>query len=191
MTGRTNHGRPPLETRFRKGESGNPKGRPRSRPAPIPSAFDVVMDRVLTVTQGGTARELTVEEALQQKTYQDAIAGNRAARREVLKMIAKREKYLADKGSRSAPILELLMEPIDPRNADEALILLGIAERAPKWSDNDPYDRLLLLPWAVQAALSRPGRRRLSDQDIARIERCTKDAGTLRWPKGARDEPPE
>ena len=38
---------------------------------------------------------MTVEEALQHRTYQDAIAGSRSARREVLKMIAKREQYLA------------------------------------------------------------------------------------------------
>ena len=47
--------------------------------------------------QGGKAREVTVDEALQHKTYQQAIAGNRMASREVLKMIAKREKALAAK----------------------------------------------------------------------------------------------
>jgi hypothetical protein len=54
----------------------------------------VVLERNLTVLQGGQPRELTIEEALQQRTYQDALAGNRAARREILKMIAKREKRL-------------------------------------------------------------------------------------------------
>lgn len=55
---------------------------------------------MLTVTQGGVPREVTVEEALQHQTYKDAIAGNRAARREVLKMIAKREAYLATRESK-------------------------------------------------------------------------------------------
>ena len=59
-----------------------------------------MIDKTLTVTQGGVPREVTVEEALQHRTYQDAIAGNRAARREVLKMIAKREQYLAARTSR-------------------------------------------------------------------------------------------
>ena len=90
-------GRPPEAGRFRKGTSGNPKGRPKSRRASAISAFDVIMNRTLTVTQGGKSRELTVEEALQHRTYEAAINGNRPAQREVLKMIAKREKWLAAK----------------------------------------------------------------------------------------------
>src|SRR5918993_3194127 len=90
-------GRPPKESRFRKGESGNPKGRPKARRGPAPSAFDIVIDRTLTVTQNGEPREVPIEEALQRRTYQDALGGNRAARREVLKMIAKSEKCLAAK----------------------------------------------------------------------------------------------
>lgn len=101
MSGNVGPRRPPAGSRFRKGQSGNAKGRPRSPPRPRASAFDIVIDRTLTVTQGGQARELTLEEALQHKTYQAAIAGNRAARREVLKMIAKREAWLATK----APIM--------------------------------------------------------------------------------------
>ena len=84
---------PPISSRFQKGQSGNPKGRPRkAKLEKTGSAFDLVIDKTLTVTQGGVPREVTVDEALQHRTYQDAIAGNRSARREVLKMIAKREK---------------------------------------------------------------------------------------------------
>jgi hypothetical protein len=179
MSGRVGPGRPPAASRFRKGRSGNPKGRPRSRPGPSASAFDIVIDRRLTVTQNGIARELTVEEALQHKTYQDAIAGNRAARREVLKMIEKRERWLAAKAPKHRS--ELLIEPKDPDNANEALILLGIAEPDSRWS-------LRLQPWAVQAALSRRGRPRLSAEDIAEIKRCTRDAETLRWPRVLKNE---
>jgi len=178
-------GRPPAASRFRKGVSGNPKGRPRAQRERATSAFDMVIDRTLTVTRNGEPREVTIEEALQHKTYQDAIAGNRAARREVLKMIAKREKWLAAKVPRKHRPVELLIEPTDPENANEALVLLGIAEPDMRWPDpQDPHERLLLQPWAVQAALSRRGRRRLSDRDIAEIKRCTRDAETLRWPAG-------
>ena len=188
MSASVGPGRPPAATRFRKGESGNPKGRPRARPVPSSSAFDIVIDRTLTVTQNGKARELTVEEALQHRTYRDALAGNRPARREVLKMIAAREKWLAAKPAKRRGI-EVLTEPVDPTNANEALLLLGIAEPDPRdWPANDPYERLRLRPWAVQAALSRPGRRRLSAEDVAAIKRSTRDAETLRWPAGIGDE---
>jgi hypothetical protein len=180
---------PPSASRFRKGESGNPKGRPKKRPAPSTSAFDILIDRTLTLAQGGKPREVTVEQALQHRTYQDAIAGNRAARREVLKMIAKREKWLAEKVPKQHHSIEHLIEPADPDNANEAMLLLGIAERDTRdYGPNDEYERLLLLPWAVQAALSRPGRRRLSAKNVANIKRCTRDAETLRWPARTWDE---
>jgi hypothetical protein len=144
-----------------------------------------VIDRTLTVTQGGRARELTLEEALQHKTYQAAIAGNRAARREVLKMIAKRERWLAAKAP-SHPRIERLVEPEDPDNANEALLLLGIAERDTRNDGpNDPYERLLFQPWAVQAALRRRRRRRLSEKAISEIKRCTRDPDSIRWPVGS------
>ena len=188
MSDKTGPGRPPIGSRFQKGKSGNPKGRPKSRTEKTTSAFDIVIDKTLTVTQGGVPREVTADEALQHRIYHDAIAGNRAARREVLKMIAKREKALAARKSRNRIPAEMRLEPVDPENADQALLILGIAKRDPAWKENHPEperERLLLEPWAVQAALSRRrGGNRLSDNGLAEIKRCTGDADTLRWPRG-------
>ncbi len=170
-------------TRFRAGQSGNPKGRP-GKTVPQQSAFDIVIDRTLTVTQNGVERELTIEEALQQRTYQDAITGSRSARREILKMIAKREKWIAA----HAPVPKLppveMRREHDPDNAHDALVLLGIASRDPH-SDavSDPYDRLLLEPWAVEAAFVRSRKRTIEDRDLAEIRRCTRDAGSIAWLK--------
>jgi hypothetical protein len=187
MNGKTGRS---VATRFRKGQSGNPKGRPKAAPRLSLSAFDVIIDRTLTVTQNGKPREVTVEEALQHRTYQDAIAGSPAARREVLKMIAKREKWLAAKGAKHQPV-KVMVEGTDPENAEEALVILGIAEPDSRWGDLPTGDRRLLLqPWAVQRALSR-GRRRLSAKEISEVKRCTRDASTLRWPAGAENEPDE
>ena len=142
--------------------------------------------------QNGKPREVTVEEALQHRTYQDAIAGNRAAQREVLKMIERREKWLASNKPKQHQDLESLIELTDPRNADGAMLLLGIAETDTRWNDpHDRYEHLLLRPWAVQAALSRPGRRRLSAQDVSEIKRCTREPDTLRWPARTQNEQDE
>ena len=81
------------DTRFRAGQSGNPAGRPKKR-RPHVSAFDIIFDKTLTVTQGGVERELTVDEALQLQTYQAALKGSKMAIRQVLKMIEKREQAL-------------------------------------------------------------------------------------------------
>jgi hypothetical protein len=143
----------------------------------------------VTVTQGGVDQELSVEEALQLRTYQDAVAGNRAARREVLKMIAKREKAIADREKAIADRRQRIMpsapfkSETDPRNADAAICLLGIAAPDQSREEANP-DALLLEPWAVQAALGRRrGRKALPTKDVDEIKRCTRAPETLRWPR--------
>lgn len=174
---------PPASTRFRKGQSGNPRGRPKKQPKSRPSAFDVVIDRTLTIVQGGKPREVTVDEALRHKTYQDAIADNRAARREVLKMIAKREKAITKRAPTTSPV-EVKKEGPDPSNTDEALLILGIACRDPRWDEpSGQREQLLLEPWAVKAALGRRGGSRLDREEIADAKHCTRAADTLSWPE--------
>jgi uncharacterized protein DUF5681 len=88
---------------FRKGQSGNSNGRPTASRPPQASALDVIVGKTLTVAHGCGTREITVEEALQQRTYRDAVAGKRMAQREVLKWIAKREAWLVKHGSKASP----------------------------------------------------------------------------------------
>src|SRR5215212_6605126 len=90
-----------MSGRFQKGQSGNPAGRPRAR-RPHISAFDIVFDKTLTVTQNGVERELTIDEALQLQTYQAALKGSRMAVRAVLKMIEKRELAVRAAAPKSA-----------------------------------------------------------------------------------------
>ena len=178
-------GHPPKNTRFRKGVSGNPSGRPRKeRRANPASAFAVVIDKKLTITQDGKSREVTVEEALRHKTFQYAIAGNRSAQREVLKMIAKREAYLnARKGKPRIPPVDVKFE-YSPADADEALLTLGIATRHPAGKDlGADREQPLLEPWAVQAALNRRhSGSKLTEREVEEIQRCTRNAETLCWP---------
>lgn len=170
------------DTRFRKGQSGNPRGRPKKQ-APAASAFDVIFDKTLSVTQNGVERQLTVEEALQLRTYQDALGGSRAARREVLKMIAKREKWLADK----APVVRKPIEVKighEGRTADEALLLLGIAGRDEQRGGPEYGHQLMLKlePWVTQLGLKRGRRREFSEKDLDDIRRETRAPDTIEWP---------
>jgi Family of unknown function (DUF5681) len=173
---------------FPKGRSGNPNGRPKRSRVPKASAFEVLMDKTFTVTdRGGGTREITMEEALQQRTFQDALAGKQMAVREVMKWIIKREAWLA-KHEPKAPTPLLIS--YDPDNADAALVLLGIA--APDAARADlraEQAQLLLEPWAVQAALGRRrGTRRLTEQELKKVRSSTRDADTLRWPQGLTDD---
>ena len=174
-----------MSGRFVKGQSGNPAGRPKKR-RPHVSAFDVIFDKKLTVSQNGIERELSVDEALQLQTYQAALKGSRMAVRAVLKMIARREAALA----KTAPPADQgpmeFRSECDPRNADEAMLILGIAVPDPDWTEPCKYGvRLQLSNWAVQAALSRPGRRKLAPKEVEDIKRQTLEPEKLKWPRGA------
>ena len=91
MNEKSRSGTAPNRGWFRKGRSGNPSGRPTASRASQGSAFDIVAQKALTVPHHGGTREITMEEALQQRIYRDAVAGKRMAQREVLKWIMKRE----------------------------------------------------------------------------------------------------
>ncbi|WP_417323355.1 hypothetical protein, partial [Erythrobacter aureus] len=134
-----------------------------------------------------------VEEALLHKTLQDALDGNRLARRKIMAMIARREAERAKRGARGKAAggpITWKIEHADPLEPNEAMLILGIARRDPDWgTPSDPMkadgdDRLLLERWAVQAAL---GRRRggaaLEPKQIADINRCTHQSERIRWPR--------
>ena len=68
--------RPARSTRFKPGRSGNPKGRPKRVKESEPgSAFDELLGRQFPVRIDGYDRQLTADEALVHRTYQDALAG--------------------------------------------------------------------------------------------------------------------
>lgn len=172
-------------TRFRKGQSGNPKGRPRKvrSEQTSASAFDIVLDKTLTVTQNGVERELTVDEALLLRTYQDALAGNRPARRRILQMILRREEWLASQPSAHTPRPVIYRVEENPQNANAALLLLGIATRDDAGSvENDPYERLLLELWAVEAALRRGRNLHIADKDRTLLCNSTRGGNEVVWP---------
>ena len=174
--------------RFRKGRSGNPGGRPKSSRASHGSAFDIVLERTFTVPHDGGTRELTMEEALQRRTLQDALAGKAMAMREVAKWVIQRETWLANHAPKVPRPLERLLTSPDARNADAALVLLVIAAPDAARADWNNTDRphLLLEPWAVQSALRRRrGGKRLTDDDRVAIRHRTRDPDSLHWPRGS------
>lgn len=174
---------------FGKGRSGNPKGRPRGGgggPAPTASAFDILFEEHRTVSQDGGVQARPMEEVLQLRSYKDALAGNKMARREVIRMITARETALAAREvkARQVPIT-LKAAPHDPRNADAALLLLGIAARdLSRDPDDEGHPPLKLQTWAIQLALSRRrGGAALSQQDVTEIKRTAAEPDKIRWPR--------
>ncbi len=169
--------KPPLATRFAKGKSGWPQGRPRSKPGAQESVFDVIFEKRLVIPHGGQTREVTVDEGLQHALLKDAFAGNKLATREVMKMITRRERARAA-AAPPPPAPTLQLSP-DPDNANEALVLLGIAEA----SEEHGRPHLKLLPWAVQAALNRRGGANISPEKLSHVRNRMVDPDSVKWPK--------
>jgi len=181
----SNSGQNSNSGRFREGRSGNPGGRPKASRAAQGSAFDIVLGKILTVAHGAGTRKITIEEALQQRTFQDALAGQLLAMREVVKWIMKREAWRSKHAPKTSGRLTPLIASRDPDNADAALVLLGIAGPDPAGADHRwNRSQLLIESWAVQAALRRRrGGNRLTDKDRHAIKILTRDPDSLRWPR--------
>jgi hypothetical protein len=146
------------------------------------------------VMQDGVERQMTFDEVLTLKIYQNALEGSPLDRRKIIRMIEKRDVIRTAKqksGTSEAKNIPKLRMLMDPRNADAAMLILGIARHNPKYEDvtqSHEHTHLVLEPWAVQAALSR--RRStvpLSLRNIADVIRCTGASNTLKWPSGSRD----
>jgi hypothetical protein len=173
-------------TRFKRGQSGNPKGRPRKPKPPASSPF-AILDELLTVHELGSVGELPLEDAMLIKTYQLAITGSRRAGKKIVKMILEREKLrFKSRALRSSRITSQIEK--DPENALEALEILDIASRRANTNDGHSRDgRLRLERWAVEVALRRRNFDELSSSDIQSIRGWTRDGDAVKWPRSFLD----
>lgn len=92
------YGRPPPWTQFRKGQSGNPKGRPKKKRdvevAPMGRQAEILrkeIDRKITITEGGEAREISIQEAITKAQTAQALKGSPLAQREIVNRIDRLE----------------------------------------------------------------------------------------------------
>ena len=76
-------GRPPKATRFKAGESGNPRGRPRRKPN-FKDDFNAELREPLVLHENGRERRLTKQRALIKSLMSLAIKGNVRAMNAVL-----------------------------------------------------------------------------------------------------------
>ena len=105
------YGKPPRWTRFTKGQSGNPKGRPRrQKPAPdrAPSNQDDIARRVLqkpvSITEGGKKRKITYNEYIQHSQANSAAKGNVIAQRDILRTARELEARDIERAKEAAEI---------------------------------------------------------------------------------------
>src|SRR5438874_8056174 len=77
------YGKPPKETQFQKGRSGNPKGRPRGSKN-MKTIVNQVGEEKVEVTERGRRRKMTSKEAIVRQLRASALSGDRRSRSEFL-----------------------------------------------------------------------------------------------------------
>ena len=122
---------PPVNTRFKPGESGNPRGRPKGRKN-LETVIEKELAKRVTVTENGRTRKVTKREVIVQRLVHDSMKGQHKATDLVLRLYrdlcgaddaesaASTEVKQPDKATlqRIKKRLELLFPNDDEKNGD-------------------------------------------------------------------------
>ena len=82
--------RPPVATRFKPGQSGNPSGKRKARPT-LSQRLDRILAEIVPVTEGGKSKRMTKEEVFLRQLVTRAIGGDRQSARLVLDYLERRQ----------------------------------------------------------------------------------------------------
>jgi Family of unknown function (DUF5681) len=88
------YGKPPKKSQFKKGQSGNPRGRPKKwvspkEPLSFEKAFIAELKSKITISEAGRTKKITMLEALAKSLVTHALKGDKAAMRYVLAQLSK------------------------------------------------------------------------------------------------------
>lgn len=168
------YGRPPKATRFRKGQSGNPKGRPKDRHREAP--FEAVLGQMVTIREDRAERRVTAAEAFLLRLAKRGLEGDGPAARDTMSVIAHatRRKQDAVAGPDTIVITSVV-----PGSVNSALEPLRMARKLDAYRDTA---RMMLEPWIVQAALARLGDRRLTPEEQKTVLKATRTPHKVAWP---------
>lgn len=89
------YGRPPASTRFKPGQSGNPRGRPRRRQASLYELLETELTKLVTVHQDGASERITRAEALMRVAFSRALKGDPKMISLLLKQLERRSPAAA------------------------------------------------------------------------------------------------
>jgi hypothetical protein len=170
------YGRPPAQSRFRKGQSGNPRGRPRGRRNEPP--YEAVLGQMVTIRQDGVERRVTGAEAFLLHVTKRGLDGDGPATRAALAAI---EQALAARGSSLRDTISGFdVVFVRAGSVNTALRALRMATKLDRLR---PTARMALEPWLVQAALARLGERKLTRDEQAKVLGATRTPHKVKWPE--------
>lgn len=111
------YGNPPKHMQFKKGQSGNPKGRPKGSKS-LKSVLGDELAREITLTEQGQTSKVTKMEALAKRLVSDALSGNPRALSELMRQV---NLHLTD--------LETVEYRSLPASEEDARLLIKYATR--------------------------------------------------------------
>jgi len=88
MTHKVGYGSPPLHTRWRKGQSGNPRGRPKGA-RDFKADLLAELGQLIQITEGGKVRSITKQRALIKALTTGGIRGDTKASNILLRLCAR------------------------------------------------------------------------------------------------------
>ena len=181
------YGRPPKHTRFKKGRSGNPRGRP---PGPTKEPpYEAVLGQMVTVREDGIERRVTAAQAFALYLTKQGLDGNAAAARQAAAAIGDARAKQTEFSPRDKVNVSInFVSPpsfLHRGSVDAALVPLHMGSKL-----NDGRDtRMALEPWIVEMALGRLGNGRLEEHEKSRVVWSTRDPGMVRWPDWWEERP--
>jgi hypothetical protein len=112
----TGYGKPPIRTRFKKGQSGNPTGR-RKGSRNLASALDSALQEKVTVNEGGVRKKVTKKQAALKQIANKAASGDVNALRILIPLLQFLEQRSPDPALPTAQLEE----------ADEKIVMTALA----------------------------------------------------------------
>ncbi|WP_114227772.1 MULTISPECIES: DUF5681 domain-containing protein [Sphingomonas] len=170
------YGKPPTASRFKPGQSGNPRGRPRGRSKDIP--YDGLLGQMVTIREDGRQRRVTAAEAFLLHLTKKGLAGDSAAARASLEAI---EIARAKRQVRNPIQIRIVWKGFSPGSVGSSIEPLGIATLLNRYSEEKA--RFELKPWIVQVALNRLGKRRLTVEEQRTVIEATRTPQQVQWPE--------
>ena len=169
------YGKAPASTRFRKGKSGNPRGRPRGRRNEPP--YEAVLGQMVTIREDGAERQVTAAEAFLLHMTKRGLEGDTAAARTAMAAIEEARATRLERGYGSQ--IQITYVIVAPGSVNSALKPLRMAKKLDRFRETA---RMALEAWIVEAALARLGDRRLTVDEQQSIVNATRTPRKVRWP---------
>jgi Family of unknown function (DUF5681) len=165
---------PPRGSRFRKGQSGNPKGRPRGGRTELP--YEAVLGQKVIVRENGRERRVTAAEAFILHLTKLGLEGDSAAGRAAIAALGD----IRGTDPSDADRIEIIVRSIvDPGSVSSAVECLRIGTKLDRYRETA---RMMLEPWIVEGALARFGEKQLTPQEQEIVLKATRTPSKVRWP---------